>query len=161
MGSNKRRTRRSKKRKCGNRTCPLLKKQLRIQGNIQDNSQVSKLINCVIELKILTAIEEPRGEIQQSGSSATGESSQDSATSGTDNKNNEPKFRRSRVNSRRHLSKSEPMGQDGTNDSEDQDVVDSGESQPLLGSGNTVRDHYTTTKKLTDTLAPESTSISS
>jgi hypothetical protein len=115
-----------------------------------------------MELKILTAIEEPRNVVQQSGGSATIESSQDSATSGTDNKTDIPKFRRRRISNHRHLSKSEAVGQDGTNDSEDQDAVGSGENQPLLGSDNTVRrDHYTATKNLTDTLAPESTSISS
>lgn len=90
------------------------------------------------------------------------QSSQDSATSGTDNKNDKPKFRRPRISSRRHLSKSEPAGQDGTNDSEDQVAVGSGESQPLLGSGNMVRrDYYTSMENPTDNLAAESTSISS
>lgn len=89
------------------------------------------------------------------------ESSQDSATSGTDNQNDKPKLRRPRASSRRHLSKSEPAGQDGTNDSEDQVAVGSGESQPLLGSGHTVsRDHDIPTDDLSDTIAAESTSIS-
>lgn len=90
------------------------------------------------------------------------ESSQDSGTSGMDNKNDKPKLRRPRISSRRHLSKSEPAGQDGTNDSEDQVAIGSGESQPLLGSGHTVsRDHYAPTENLNDTLAAESTSIGS
>jgi hypothetical protein len=63
------------------------------------------------------------------------ESSQDSTTSGTDNKDDKPKLRRPRVSGRRHLSKSEPAGQDGTIDSEDQAADGSGECQSLLGSG--------------------------
>jgi len=112
-------------------------------------------------LTILTDIEEPRDEVHQSGSSATVESSQDSATSGTDSKNDKPNFRRPRISSRRHLSKSEPADHDGTNDSEDQVAVGSGESQPLLGSGHTVsRDHDIPMDDLNDTIAAESTSIS-
>jgi hypothetical protein len=75
------------------------------------------------------------------------ESSQDSATSGTDNKGDKSKLRRPRIGSRRYLSKSEPAGQDGTNDSDDQVIVGSGEIQPLLGYCHTVGCyHYTLTK---------------
>jgi hypothetical protein len=82
-------------------------------------------------------------------------------TSGTDNKNDKPKLRRPRISSRRHLSKSEPTGQDGTNDSEDQVAFGSGERQPLLGSGNTVRrDQYTPTENLIDTSGAVSTRFS-
>jgi hypothetical protein len=84
-------------------------------------------------------IEEPKDDAQQSSSSLNMESSQDSATSGTDKKSEGPKLRRPGVSSRRHLSKSEPTGQDGTNDSEDQGTGGSEESQPLLGSSQTVR----------------------
>jgi hypothetical protein len=93
---------------------------------------------CVIELRNLTEIEEPRDDAQQPSSSATMENSQNSATSGTDNKNDKPKLRHPRASSRRHLSKSEPTGQDGTNDSEDQIAVGSGDSQTLLEPGHTV-----------------------
>ena len=63
------------------------------------------------------------------------ESSQNFTSSGTDNKNDGLKLRRPRISSRRHLSKSEPAGQDDMNDPEDQFMDDLGESQPLLGSG--------------------------
>ncbi len=118
----------------------------------------------MIELKTLADIEEPRHDAQQSSSSATMERSLDSATSGTGNKNDQPKLRNPRLSSRRHLSKSEPAGQDGTIDSEDQFTDCSGESQTLLGSSLTVSgDHNTESENnLTDNnSAPEPTSIRS
>jgi hypothetical protein len=93
----------------------------------------------VNKLTNLADIDEPKDDVQQSSSSATMESSHDSSTSGTDNKSYRLKLRRHRVSSRHHLSKSEPAGQDGTNDSEDQVTGGPEESQPLLGSSHTVR----------------------
>jgi hypothetical protein len=116
----------------------------------------------VKKLTNLADIDEPKDDVQQSSSSATMESSHDSATSGTDNKSYRLKLRRPRVSSRRHLSKSEPAGQDDTNDSEDQVTGGSEESQPLLGSSHTVRrDDHTYIENKTNTVTAKPTSLRS
>ena len=114
------------------------------------------------KLTNLADIDEPKDDVQQSSSSATMESSHDSATSGMDNKSYRPKLKRPRVGGRRHLSKSGPAGKDGTNDSEDQITGGSEESQPLLGSSHTVRrDDHTYIENKTNNVTAKPTSLRS